>query len=206
MDEPGLPAAQGVQPTCRDGYDGAVAAGSVMRTMCNVSAQTNDAGSFGRVAEDGTVYVRIGETEQSVGQYPEGSPEEAMAFFTRRYDAVAFEVQLIEQRVHAGALSPKEATAALDKISAQLETPNFVGDVVALRARIGVLRPLVGQQKVQQREDKARRVAEAKDKKAEIVAKAEAIAASTDWRHGAQRLRDQMTEWKALARIDKASD
>lgn len=177
-----------------------------MRTMCHVSAQTNDASSFGRVAEDGTVYVRIGETEHSVGQYPEGSAEEAMAFFTRRYDAIAFEVHLIEQRINSGALSPAEATESLDKISAQLETPNFVGDVAGLRGRIGVLRPLIGQQKVQRREDKARRVAEAKEKKAEIVAKAEKIAASTDWRHGAQRLRDLMAEWKGLARLDKASD
>lgn len=174
--------------------------------MCTVSAQTNDASSFGRVADDGTVYVRIGETEHSVGQYPEGTAEEAMAFFTRRYDAVAFEVQLLEQRVHAGALSPTEATESLDRINTQLEQPNFVGDVVGLRGRLGVLRPLIGQQKVQRREDKARRVAEAKQQKQEIVAKAEKIAASTDWRHGAQRLRDLMTEWKGLARLDKSAD
>ena len=71
-----------------------------------------------------------------------------MAFFTKRYDAIAFEVQLVEQRIHAGTVSPTEATAAIDKVVEQLEHPNFVGDVVSLRARLDALRPLVGQQKV----------------------------------------------------------
>lgn len=174
--------------------------------MCPVSAQSNDASSFGRVAEDGTVFVRIGETEHAVGQYPEGSAEEAMAFFTKRYDAIAFEVQLVEQRIHAGTVSPTEATAAIDKVVEQLEHPNFVGDVVSLRARLDALRPLVGQQKVQRREDKARRTAEARTKKQEIVERAEKIAAGRDWRNGAQKLRDLMTEWKGLARLDKSTD
>ncbi len=181
-----------------------------MRSMSPVSAQTNPdnpgAGSHGWVAEDGTVYVRIGDVEQSVGQYPEGTAEEAMAFFTKRYDAVAFEVHLIEQRVRAGTLSPREATESIDKLSAQLEKPNFVGDVLALRARLSLLRPLIGQQKVQRREDKARKVEEAREQKQKIVAAAEKIAAGRDWRNGAQRLRDLMTEWKALPRLDKASD
>ena len=41
--------------------------------------------------DDGTVYVRVGDQEHVVGQYPEGTPDEALAFFTKRYDALAFE-------------------------------------------------------------------------------------------------------------------
>ena len=164
------------------------------------------ASSFGRVAEDGTVFVRIGEVEHTVGQYPEGSAEEAMAFYTKRYDAVAFEVHLTEQRIHAGTLSPNEALESIDKLTAQLDQPNFVGDVIGLRGRLSLLRPLVGQQKVQRREDKARRVEESRVAKQALVEKAEKIAAGRDWRHGSQKLRDLMTEWKALPRLDKASD
>ena len=64
------------------------------------------ASTWGRVEADGTVYVRTAEGERAVGQYPEGSPEEALSFFTRRFDALEFEVQLLEQRVRSGALSP----------------------------------------------------------------------------------------------------
>ena len=39
---------------------------------------------FGRVDEDGTVYVITGDTERSVGQIPDSTPEEAMAFYVRR--------------------------------------------------------------------------------------------------------------------------
>ena len=44
---------------------------------------------WGRVDEDGTVYVRTADGERSVGQYPEGSPEDALAFYTRRFEALA---------------------------------------------------------------------------------------------------------------------
>ena len=90
---------------------------------------------------DGTVYVRTADGERAVGQYPEGSPEEALAFFTRRFDALAFEVQLLEQRVRAGALTPDEATESIKKVAAQLVEPHAVGDVVGLSARLDALRP-----------------------------------------------------------------
>ena len=73
-------------------------------------------GAWGRVAADGTVYVRTTDGERAVGQYPEGSPEEALAFFTRRFDALAFEVELLEQRVHGAALSPDEARQSVKKV------------------------------------------------------------------------------------------
>ncbi len=57
---------------------------------------------WGRVDDDGTVYVTTADGERSVGQYPEGSPEEALKFFTERYAALAFEVELLEKRVTSG--------------------------------------------------------------------------------------------------------
>ncbi|WP_310963258.1 DUF349 domain-containing protein [Nocardioides terrisoli] len=162
--------------------------------------------TFGRVAEDGTVYVRVGDTEHEVGQYPEGTPEEALAFFTRRYESVAFEVQLLEQRIHKGALSPDEALSSIDQMVASLATPHCVGDIIALVARLDALRPLISQQREQRREDKVRRTEDAKARKEQIVAAAEKVAGGRDWRNGANRLRDLLTEWKALPRIDRASD
>ena len=57
---------------------------------------------WGRVADDGTVFVRTTDGERSVGQYPEGTPEQALAFFTKRYDALALEVQALQQRQREG--------------------------------------------------------------------------------------------------------
>ena len=42
--------------------------------------------------------------------------------------------------------------------------------------------------------------------KEKIVAEAEKLAESSDWRNGANRLRTLLDEWKALPRLDKASD
>ena len=171
-----------------------------------MTAQGSQASQWGRVDDTGTVYVRVGDREHAVGQYPEGSPEEALAFFTRRFDAIAFEVQLLEQRVRAGALGPDEATAALDQVAAQLAEPNAVGDYVSLTARLDALRPVIGLQREQRRADRARRLEEARSRKAEIVSEAERLAEGTDWRNGANRLRDLLAEWKALPRLDKATD
>jgi hypothetical protein len=171
-----------------------------------VTTQGNDASQFGRVDGEGTVYVRVGEDEHVVGQYPEGTPEEALAFFTRRYDGQAFEVGLLEQRIHNGALGPDEATAAIEQVAGQLTPPNSVGDIVALTARLDALRPLIAQQKVARREERARRVEEARNRKGEIANEAEKLAGGRDWRNGANRLRELLEEWKALPRLDRRTD
>ena len=62
---------------------------------------------FGRVDPDGTVYVISGGTERSVGQIPDSTPEEAMAFYVRRFENLAAEVTLLESRVAAQAMSPQ---------------------------------------------------------------------------------------------------
>ena len=161
---------------------------------------------WGRVDADGTVYVRTTDGERVVGQYPEGTPEEALAFFTRRFDALAFEVQLLEQRVRAGALSPDEATESIKQVSAQLVEPHAVGDVVGLTARLDALGPLIGVQRGQRRADRARKLEEAQTRKQEIVAEAEKISQGKDWRNGVNRLRDLLEEWKSLPRLERKKD
>ena len=168
---------------------------------------TNEASNeWGRVAEDGTVYVRTPDGERAVGQYPEGTPEEALAFFTRRFDALAFEVQLIEQRVHAAALTPDEAQESIARIAAQLEDAHVVGDIRGLNRRLSALGPVLGIQRGQRREEKARKLEESRTRKTEIVVEAEKIAQGKDWRNGVNRLRDLLEEWKALPRLEKKRD
>jgi hypothetical protein len=171
-----------------------------------VTAQGNERNDFGRVDADGTVFVRVGDEEHVVGQYPEGSPAEALAFFTKRYEGLAFEVQLLEQRVRAGALSPDEATESISRLAGQLTEPHAVGDIKALTGRLDALRPIIGLQREKRREDKVRRVEESRERKAAIVAEAEKIAAGRDWRNGANRLRDLLADWKQLPRLEKAAD
>ena len=48
-------------------------------------ADVKTAEAFGRVADDGTVFVKDGEGEREVGQFPDASKEEALALYARRY-------------------------------------------------------------------------------------------------------------------------
>jgi len=52
--------------------------------------------AFGRVASDGTVYVRTEDGERSVGQIPDAPADEALAFYVRRFEALEVEVGLLE--------------------------------------------------------------------------------------------------------------
>ncbi|MFF0267286.1 DUF349 domain-containing protein [Kribbella sp. NPDC004536] len=162
--------------------------------------------NWGRVAEDGTVFVRTKDGERAVGQWPDANPEEALAFYTRRYDALAFEVELLEQRVQAGTVSPDDARAAVKKVSSSLEDAQAVGDLDGLRGRLDALTPLVAQQRERRKAERAAKVEEARSAKTKIATEAETIAAGTDWRHGVTRLRELLDEWKALPRLDKSSD
>lgn len=166
----------------------------------------DDSAPWGRVAEDGTVYVRTAEGERPVGQYPEGTPDEALAFYTKRFDDLAFEVQLLEQRVAAGRLGPDEAAASVKTVKEQVVDANAVGDLTALAARLDALAPLIAAQRAARREERAQRAAESKADKEKIVSEAERLAGSNDWRNGANRLRDLLERWKALPRLDRATD
>ncbi|HRV68760.1 MAG TPA: DUF349 domain-containing protein [Marmoricola sp.] len=161
---------------------------------------------WGRVGEDGTVYVKEAGGERAVGQYPEGSPQEALDFFTKRYDGLAVEVQLLEKRIRAGALAPDKAVESVNKVSALVRDAAAVGDIQALIARLDALGPLIGLQRNQRREDRARKLEESRTRKQEIVAEAETIAKGKDWRNGVTRLRDLLDEWKALPRLERNAD
>jgi len=54
---------------------------------------------WGRVDADGTVYVRTADGERVIGSWQAGSPEEAIVFFQRKYEALETEVVLLEQRI-----------------------------------------------------------------------------------------------------------
>ncbi|GGU31808.1 DUF349 domain-containing protein [Nocardioides albus] len=161
---------------------------------------------WGRVEEDGTVYVKTAEGERSVGQYPEGTPEEALAFFTNRFDQLAFEVEQLERRVHGGKTSPDEATAAVKTVVEKVTDANAVGDLASLVARLEALAPVIATQREARKAERAAKAAEAKVAKEALVAEAEKLAQSNDWRNGANRLRELLDQWKALPRIDRGSD
>ena len=165
-----------------------------------------EAREWGRVADDGTVYVRTGDGERPVGQMPGAEPAEALTFFVRRYTDLLFEVELLETRVTAGALSPDEAGGSVKKVHAAVREAQAVGDLAGLDARLDALTGTIAEQRERRRRDRVRKQEAAKVEKERIATESERIATASDWRNGANRLRQLLDEWKALPRLDKASD
>ncbi len=162
--------------------------------------------SFGRVDEDGTVYVRTPEGERAVGQVPDATGEEALEFFVRRFQSLETEVDLLESRLKSGRLSPHNAQQAAGKLHSSILQANAVGDLAALAARLDALTPDIEAKAASQREEKADAQAKARQAKEGMVSEAEKISAGTDWRGGVTKFRNLLDEWKKLPRIDKTTD
>lgn len=162
---------------------------------------------WGRVDDDGTVYVRTAEGERAVGSWQAGEPEEALAYFHRKYDELAGQVQLLEQRVKGTDLAPAQAEASIVKLREAVAEAHAVGDLGALTARLDGLSELVAHRREEVKAAREHARAEARAVKERIVAEAERIAdETTHWKSGGERLRQLVEEWKAADRIDRVTE
>ncbi|QGV81603.1 DUF349 domain-containing protein [Streptomyces ficellus] len=161
---------------------------------------------WGRVDETGTVYVRTADGEQVVGSWQAGTPEEALAYFERKYEGLVVEIGLLEKRVKTTDLSAKDATAAIDHIRHQVDEHHAVGDLDALRKRLDKLVETVDARREERKAQKAKQTDEARHAKEALVAEAEELAQSEQWRAAGERLRALVDTWKGLPRLDRKSD
>jgi len=92
--------------------------------------------TFGRIDEDGTVYVKTSEGERVVGSWQAGTPEEGLAHFARRYADLITEVELLETRLNNGSADPGHTLTAVRKLAGGLAEAHVVGDLDSLSARL----------------------------------------------------------------------
>jgi hypothetical protein len=161
---------------------------------------------WGRVDEQGNVYVRTADGERLVGSWAAGSPEEALAYYERKYTGLVVEVDLLEHRVKETDLAPKDALHAIGKLKENVAAAKAVGDLDALAQRLDALLSVVKARRDERKAAKAQALDAARTAKERIVAEAEQLAASTDWRHASQRLTALVDEWKAAPRLDRKAD
>ncbi|MEV5413445.1 DUF349 domain-containing protein [Thermopolyspora sp. NPDC052614] len=162
---------------------------------------------WGRVDDDGTVYVRTAEGERAVGSWQAGEPAEALAYFHRKFEELATQVELLEQRVRGTDLHPAQAEASIVKLREAVATANAVGDLDSLLERLAALTDLVAKRREEVKAAREHARAAAREVKERIVAEAERIAEhTTHWKTGGERLRQLVDEWKAAERIDRATE
>ncbi|MFJ8045871.1 DUF349 domain-containing protein [Kitasatospora sp. NPDC096147] len=161
---------------------------------------------WGRVDEQGTVYVRTAEGERVVGSWQAGSPEEALAYFERKYQGLSAEIGLLEHRVRKTDLAAKDAQTTLDHLREQVAEAHAVGDLAALGQRLETLAGEIETRQGERRAAKAKAQEETRAAKEKLVTEAEQLAESTQWREAGDRLRALVDSWKALPRLDRKSD
>ncbi|MGW2684291.1 DUF349 domain-containing protein [Streptomyces sp. NPDC001414] len=161
---------------------------------------------WGRVDETGIVYVRTADGEQVVGSWQAGSPDEALAYFERKYEGLVVEIGLLEKRVRTTDLSAKDAQVAIDHLREQVEAHHAVGDLQALRDRLDELVKTVESRREERRAQRAKQSDEARKAKEDLVVEAEQLAQSDQWRSAGERLRALVDTWKGLPRLDRKSD
>ncbi|NGZ99699.1 DUF349 domain-containing protein [Nocardioides sp. W3-2-3] len=122
---------------------------------------------------------------------PDASPEEALAFYTKRYDNLALEVDLLHKRVLTGVLSPEEALSSVRLVREQARRRERRGRPARPEPQGSTrLGPVIASQRDARRAAKAQRVADARGAKEKLADEAEKIAGGRDWRNGANRLRE----------------
>ncbi|MFC6355428.1 DUF349 domain-containing protein [Luethyella okanaganae] len=156
--------------------------------------------SWGRVDETGTVFVREASGERAVGQYPDGTAEEALAYFERKFTELAGQVTLLEQRAKSGAPAA-DISKAVASLSATLETANAVGDLAALKTRLEALGGTVTELTEQQSAEARALVDAAIAERVAIVEEAEKLAsgdpAKTQWKQATATLDELFVRWQA---------
>ncbi|MEU8957034.1 DUF349 domain-containing protein [Streptomyces sp. NPDC048518] len=162
---------------------------------------------WGRVDETGTVYVRTADGgERVVGSWQAGSPDEALAYFERKYDGLVVEIGLLERRVKTTDLSAKDAMTAIGHLRQQVDEAHAVGDLDALGKRLDKLVESVESRREERKVQKAKQSDEARHAKEALVTEAEELAQSEQWRAAGERLRALVDTWKGLPRLDRKSD
>lgn len=167
----------------------------------------NDPKKFGRIDEDGTVWLLTSAGERNIGSWQAGTVEEGYAHYGKRYEDLATEVELLESRVVSHPQEAKTISHNAVELRESLATATVLGDIDALDKRLAevIATSHVAEEKVAH--DKAERRKNAIARKEELAAEAEELAEnSTEWKVAGDRIREILTEWKQIRGIDRKTD
>ena len=172
------------------------------------------AATFGRVDDEGRVWVREEAGEREVGQYPDTPATEALAFYVRRYADLHAKVGLFEARLASTDLGVKEIDSTLEHLTAELEAPAAVGDLDTLRRRLAALRERADARRAAVEAERSAAKAAAAQARTAMVEAAEKIAATDpakmQWRPAGEQLRVLLDSWKESQRrgprLDRATE
>ena len=158
----------------------------------------------GRVAEDGTVYVRRPDGDEvAVGQWAAGAPAEGLAFFERKYEGLKAEADLLLTRLKEGKGSPESVTLLAGKLRDAVANPHVVGDLGALSSLADALESAGAARKEQVAAARKAAREAALAARGAIAEEAEQLAGSTQWKATGDRFKELQEQWSSLPRGDR---
>jgi hypothetical protein len=168
---------------------------------------SSDPHRFGRVDDDGTVWLITSAGERTIGSWQAGDNEAAFAHFGRRYDDLSTEVALMERRLESGTGDARKIRAAAATLAESLPTATVLGDVDALAARLTAISEHAEAAAVAERARRDEQRTAQTTRKEALAAEAEDLAANaTQWKAAGDRLREILDEWKTITGLDRKTD
>lgn len=168
---------------------------------------SSDPHQFGRVDDDGTVWLISAAGERIVGSWQAGDREAAFAHFGRRFDDLATEITLMEERLASGTGDARKIKAHASELAETLPTACVLGDIDALAGRLTTLLEHAGAAAAADKSRREEHRAAQTARKEALAAEAEDLAAnSTHWKIAGDRLRAILDEWKTISGLDRKVD
>ncbi|MFW0108750.1 DUF349 domain-containing protein [Rothia sp. P7181] len=169
----------------------------------NTPVDLDKARQFGRVSDDGHVFVIVEGEEYAVGQLPEATPDEALAYFARKFENIQAQISLLEARVEHGA-AVADLQKSVEQLGAQVAIRNMVGDYADLQQRLIAITGKIAERAVIEKEEQAAAREAALKAREEIVSEAESIASQdiekTHWKNSHARMNELFDAWKTTQR------
>ncbi|MCK6065327.1 MULTISPECIES: DUF349 domain-containing protein [Microbacterium] len=157
--------------------------------------------AWGRVDDDGTVSVREGESWRVVGQYPDGTAEEALAYYQRKFTDLAGEVTLLEARARRGGASAADLRSTAKTLRTRIADAAAVGDLENLRTRLDALTATLAEASEAETAAAKEAVEEAVRERTGIVEAAEALAArdpqTVQWKQASEEMTALFDRWQS---------
>ena len=163
--------------------------------------------TWGRIEQDGSVYVTGPDGDRLIGSWQAGDTESGLAYYVRRYDDLVTEVALLERRLASGAAEPAHTRTQALALQASLPAAAAIGDLHSLQLRIDALLAIAQVKLAEVAQAKQAERALATTAKEKLAVEAEQLAtAGTAWKASGDRLRAIVDDWKAIKGVDRKTD
>lgn len=172
-----------------------------------VAPASSDPHRFGRVDDDGTVWLISSAGERVIGSWQAGDADAAFAHFGRRFDDLSTEIALMEERLTVGTGDARKIKASAAALVKTLPTAAVLGDIDALALRLTAIIDHADSVAAADRDRRGEQRAAATARKEALAVEAEELAAnSTQWKTAGDRLRAILEDWRTIRGLDRRTD